>query len=195
MIEINLIPNQLRKKRGIDQTLLGGLNLPAEMVVGIGVGFIFLLLMVHLVLLYFNITTFIQYRNLQTQWDGLKPVRDSVDSAANELKTVRNKLKSIEEIIGNAHVLWSQKLNILSDDLPRGVWLRKLSADEKMFSVEGSALSKQNEEMINVHTFTTSLKEDKEFIKNFSDLELGSISRRQIDKVDIADFVLTARLP
>ena len=195
MIEINLIPNQLRKKRGIDRTLLGGLNLPAEMVVGIGAGFIFLLLMVHLVLLYFNITTFIQYRNLQTQWDGLKPVRENVDSAANELKTVQNKLKSIEEIIGNAHVLWSQKLNILSDDLPRGVWLRKLSANEKMFSVEGSALSKQNEEMINVHTFTTSLKEDKEFMKNFSDLELGSISRRQIDKVDIADFVLTARLP
>jgi len=48
--------------------------------------------------------------------------------------------------------------------------------------------------MINVHQFTSTLKSQREFLEHFNDLELGSIQRRKIKQMDIADFMITVRL-
>ena len=45
--------------------------------------------------------------------------------------------------------------------------------------------------MINVHAFMTNLKNDIEFVKYFNEIEIGSMQRRKINEVEIADFVIT----
>ena len=112
----------------------------------------------------------------------------------NHLRALQGTNKAMENIIPDRKVSWAEKLNILSDNIPRGVWVRKVKLEVDVFTIEGSAISADNEAIINVHKFTSSIKGQKEFLKDFADVELGSIQRRKIKQADIADFLITVRL-
>lgn len=190
MIEINLVPAHLQKKRK-GQLFLEGLNVPREMMIGIGGGALFLLLAIHLVLLMVNIGGLVQYKGLQGQWGRMSTLKKSVDSVLNESRGFQSKLATFEGLMGRYSMMWSKKINILSDTLPRGVWLKKIDFHNKTLSIEGSAISRQGEEMINVHNFTSALKKDENFLSNLKNLELGSIQTRKFEKIEIADFLIT----
>jgi len=193
MIEINLVPLKLRKRRK-GQQLFKGFNIPLEVVIGLGGGFIVLLMGVHLFLLFTNVKKIAEHKRLKKEWALLEPDKSDVDAVISELRSLKGKQQAAEDVLVEDKISWSQKLNILSDSLPKGVWLRKIILDEEIFSIEGSAVSTEIEEMINVHSFAGNLKKQKKFLEHFEDLELGSIQRRKINKVEIADFVITARL-
>jgi len=78
--------------------------------------------------------------------------------------------------------------------LPRGIWLKKIALNDEMLFIEGSAISKEMTEIISINRFTSNLKANKDFIEHFTDLELGSIQRRKIKSVEIADFVITMKV-
>ncbi len=193
MIEINLVPVELRKKRK-NKSLLRGLNIPRELMIGAGGGVVLFLLGLHLVLLLVNITRLVHYKKLQKQWAQMSPLKEKVDSVATEMRGLQDQLATLDEVTGKSNILWSRKLNILSDTLPRGVWFKKMGFNGDIFSVEGSAISRQGEEMISVHNFTSALKKNKDFLDNFADLKLGSIQTRKLDKIEIADFLITTNL-
>jgi hypothetical protein len=193
MIEINLVPPQIRRKKK-SRLWPQGVTIPPEVLVGSGGGLIVLLILVHISLIVINIRKMAQHQDLQRQWGSLLPSKGEFDSIVSELRILQGKQKAAEGIFPTKKILWSQKLNILSDDLPRGVWLRKVSLDEGMLFIEGSAVFTENEGMINVHKFTSNLKGQVKFLEDFTDLELGSIQRRKIKHMDIADFIITARL-
>jgi|SRR3989338_4349703 len=193
MIEINLVPPQLRKKKK-SRLWPQGVTIPPEVVVGAGGGLIVLLILVHIFLLFVNIQKMAQHKGLQRQWESILPSKKNIDGVVNELRILQGKQKATEGIVPGEKILWSQKFNILSDSLPRGVWLKKVSLEEGMLFIEGSAISTENEGMINVHKFTSNLKGQGKFLEHFAELELGSIQRRRIKHMDIADFIITARL-
>lgn len=192
MININLIPPHLRKKE--KNRLLGKVNIPLDVIIGCGGGLLVLLGIVHVLLLFVNIGKLAQHKALQKQWETMRPGKENVDSVVNEMRVFQNKYKAIEEITGKSGLSWARKLNILSDSLPRGVWLKKIALNEKMLFIEGSAISKETTEIISIHHLTSNLKEDGNFMKHFTDLELGSIQRRKIKNVEIADFVITTKV-
>ena len=187
MIEINLVPEQSRKKRK-SKSLLNGLNIPRETMIGAGAGVLVILLSIHFVLLLFNITKLVHYKKLQKQWAEMSPLKEKVDSVMLELRGLQGKLAVFDEVAGDSGALWSRKLNILSDSLPRGVWFKKIDFHNDIFLLEGSAISMQGEEMINVHNFVSVLKKNKDFLDHFADLKLGSIQTRKLEKIEIADF-------
>jgi Tfp pilus assembly protein PilN len=192
MININLTPPHLRKKE--KPHLLGKVNIPLEVIIGCGGGLLVLLGVVHVLLLFVNIGKLAQHKALEKQWETMKPSKENVDSVVSEMRALQGKYKSIEEITGKAGVSWAKKLNILSDNLPRGVWLRKVALEEGVLYIEGSAIPKETSEIISIHHFTTNLKQDASFMEHFMDLELGSIQRRRIKTVEIADFVVTIKV-
>ena len=111
------------------------------------------------------------------------------------MRGLEAELKSIQPIATNNHILWSQKLNIMSDQLPRGVWLKRIILNnEDVFMIEGSTIVKENEELVNVHRFTSSLKKDPHFLDHLMDFELGSIKRHAVGHVEIVDFLLTTKI-
>ena len=55
-------------------------------------------------------------------------------------------------------------------------------------------ISKTKKEIINVHSFTATLKDDQEFMSDFEELDLGSIQRRRIQKIEVADFLITTKI-
>lgn len=193
MIEINLIPSSLRKKKKVN-ALVSGLNMPLEIVVG-SIGGVFLVLFVlHAFLLLINVGKIVQRNNLKGQWQSILPAKESVDGVIAEMRALQTSHKAIEDVTTGKRIIWSQKLNIISDSLPRGVWLKKIALTDEMFFVDGSAISSENKEMVNIHSLTSALKENKDFMEQLSELELGSIQRRKIQKMEIADFLITTKI-
>ncbi len=192
MININLIPPHLRKKP--KSKLIGKMNIPLEIIIGSGGGLLVLLGVIHVLLLFINIGKLAQHKSLQSQWEAMRPGKENVDSVVNEMRIFQGKYNVIEEIAGKATLSWAQKLNILSDSLPRGIWLKKISLDDGMLFIEGSAIPKETTEIISIHRLTSNLKADPKFSEHFTDLELGSIQRRKIKTVEIADFVITMKV-
>jgi Tfp pilus assembly protein PilN len=192
MIDINLIAPHLRKKE--KSRLLGKMNIPLEFIIGCGGGLLVLLGVIHVLLLFINIGKLAQHKALQKQWETMRPGKENVDSVVSEMRLFQGKYQAIEDISGKSSLSWAQKLNILSNSLPRGVWLKKIALNEKMLFIEGSAISKETTEIISIHHLTSNLKGEGAFLEHFTDLELGSIQRRKIKNVEIADFVLTMKV-
>lgn len=193
MIEINLIPYSLRKKKK-SKLSLTEFNIPLEIVIGLGGGLVVLLALAHITLLAINIRDLARHKEFQKQMEAVSPGKQQVEKVINELRTLQNTQKAVQGILPERKIRWAQKLNILSDSTPRGVWIRRISLEGDVLLIEGSAISTDNEAMINVHQFTSTLKSQREFLEHFNDLELGSIQRRKIKQMDIADFMITVRI-
>ena len=191
MIEINLMPSQLRRKqkKGLAS---GGFRIPLEVVIGLGGGLIMLLILVHVGLLALNLSKLGKHHDIKSRMQKIIAQKAEVDGVISEMRSLQGKLQSIGKITRDSQILWSQKLNILSNGLPRGVWLKKISYDRKVLLIQGSAISRQANEMMNAHTLASNLKTDTAFIKGFTDIEMGSIERREINKIEVADFIMTA---
>ena len=192
MIDINLIPPELRKRR--KSRFTGRFHIPLEIIVGCSVGLLIFLGMIHVLLLLMNVRKLAQHKILKMQWEAMRPGKENVDSVISEMRIVQGKFKTIEEIVNKGGLSWSQKLNLLSDNLPRGMWLKKIDFHDNMFFIEGSAISRDTNEIISVHRITANLKETPAFMNDFTELELGSIQRRKIKNIEIADFVVTMKL-
>ena len=193
MIEINLVPPQLRKQTK-GKMLLGHFKIPMEVIIGILGGVIFLLVFVHFILFFINFYQIAAYKNLQSQWEKIAPEKKAVDIVLTKLRQLQGDTKALEEITVQKQNNWSQKWNLLSDFLPKGVWLTNLDLKDDVFIVAGSSLSRQQKDISSVNAFTSSLKDSQEFMKFFADMELGSIQRRQLGTIDIVDFSIMFKL-
>ena len=193
MIEINLVPYSLRKKKK-GKFSLTEFNIPLEIVIGLGGGLVVLLVLVHVFLLVINIRNVAKHKEFQREIEAVSPEKQRVEKVLNELRALQSTQKSVQGILPERKIYWANKLNILSDSMPRGVWIKRINLEGDVLLIEGSAISTDNEAMINVHQFTSTLKSQREFLEYFNDLELGSIQRRKIKQMDIADFMITVKL-
>jgi len=173
---------------------MGVIKIPIEILIGSVLGVVLFLIAVHVSLLGVNVLKLTQHNNLKKQWDVIAPAKQNVDKVIKEMRDLQAKHKAIDKITTGSRILWAQKLNILSDSIVRGVWLTRVRLSEGTFYIEGSAISKQSEEVIGIHPFTANLKADKIFIDKFQDLDLDSIQKRFIGKTEVADFVITAKV-
>jgi Tfp pilus assembly protein PilN len=194
MIEINLVPKNLRKRKKRGGLSNVKVNIPKEMIVGICGGF-FVLLSVSVVMVQIVIgVKYIQNKGLKKQWAAIEQEKNRVDVVKNKLRILQGKIKAVENIAQGMNYEWFKKLNALSDNLPRGVWLRRVSFQDEMLFIEGSAVAKGKDEMINVHSMAANLKGDPRFMESIDDFEIGSIQRRNIKTTEIVDFIIKARL-
>jgi len=193
MIQINLVPVDLRKRRK-SQFLFGKINIPLEVIIGCGGGLLFLLVAVHAVIIFINVGKLAQHKALQMQREGMRAEKENVDSVVSELRTFQSKYNVLKEVTMEGELSWAQKLNFMSDILPRGMWFKKISLDNNMLFIEGSTIAQESNEIVSVSRLISSLKGNAEFMENFTELEFGSIQRRRIKNVEIADFVITMKL-
>jgi Tfp pilus assembly protein PilN len=192
MIDINLVPPHLRKKK--KSSLRATFNMPKETIVGLIGGLLVLLLLVHVILQAFIFIKYAQHKNYQTRWESISPDKEKVDVIINELRSLQAKTKAVYEISYDKRISWAPKLNALSDNIPREVWLTRIFLEDNALLIQGSAVSKVRNEMISVGNFVSNLKEQKNFQEDLATVELGSIQRRNIKAVEVVDFVITAKL-
>jgi len=193
MIDINLIPPALRKD-GQGQANSLTINIPREVLLAVGSGVILLLLTVHFVLGLVWLISMGQLSVHNAQWQKLLPDKTILDGMNNESQDLRKKIGMISDITVKKSVLWAPKLNIISDTLPRGLWIRRMTLDKSGLSMEGSVVSKTQNEINNVGLFLSSLKQNDDFMKGFSSLEVNSIQKDKNNAVEVTEFTVMAKL-
>lgn len=205
MIEINLLPEELKKKKGKKIRQLE-LSLPkiSHKPVLIGVGAIF-------ALVYLGVLTFSTLKNhslnkLNTEWKSLQKQKEVLDKLKADIKDLETKNTSMGELVNNRFI-WSAKLNQISDCLPEGVWLNSFSisktkiagrkkgrgAEASNFNTlefRGSAAIPEGDEMLAIGKFIKNLKDDPSFIKDFENIELSSVQSTTSGKIEILDFTI-----
>lgn len=193
MLNINLVPENLRKKHSKAINPLAGMNIPMELMVGLVGGLFCLLIFVHLGLWFVTSQKLAEKKKLDGQMEGLLAHKRQTDAIIKELRVLQGKKSAIEKMMSAPKILWAPKFNDISDSMPRGVWLTKISLEEGKFTINGSAVSKGSDEMMGVVELASRLKDKKEFIKNLKSMEVGPIQRRKIESVEIADFSIMAK--
>lgn len=132
-------------------------------------------------------------RQLDKKWQGLEQQRKELEVFNSEYAVISEDAKAIQQI-SQSRINWAQKLNLLSLGLPPGVWYSEISVSPKEFILQGTVVALQKEEMALINKLISSLKNDPDFFKDFSSLELGSVQKRTVGSYDIFDFILQGAL-
>jgi hypothetical protein len=193
MIDINLIPAALRKNgKGDAQSLT--VNIPKEILVGVGAGLMVLMLTVHVVPGVVWLAGMGRLAGYKANWQKVLPDKTILDSIHKEAGDLKKKFLMISDMTTKKSVQWAPKFNVISDVLPRGVWIRKMVLDKGSLTMEGSVVSKSQNEINNVGMFLSALKQNNGFMKDFSSLEVNSIQRGKNNAVEVTDFTVMAKL-
>ena len=134
-----------------------------------------------------------QLRVLKNKWQGLEPKRKELEAFNKEYTLFSQDAEAVERLT-KQRILWAEKLNKLSLSLPSGIWFNDMIITPKDFTLQGSVLSLQKEEMYLIKTLIDSLKKDSSFFKDFNTLELTSAQRKTISCYEIVDFTLVGSL-
>jgi len=193
MIEINLLPEELRQKehhkvaaapfdlKKLDPNILG---------IGAIIFAIGLLLTAHLYLGAAAILKSASLKRADVRWKRMEADRKVLEVFKKNYAFLFNDQDNISGLINN-RLLWSKKLNTLSLLLSSGMWFKELLLNGVELSIKGSVVSFTKEEMNLINKYIDSLKSDQDFMKDFSSVALGGVERKQIAGFEIFDFTLT----
>ena len=185
MIEINLLPNALRKKKPA-QTIV----LPSKFVIYVSFGTLGALILVHLVFITLILFKNSELKNLSDQWPRFQADKQKIDSIRKNLSNFDSNVNAIEKLTSKRSEC-SNILTATANLIPKGIWLNYLSLSKNRFILQGSAVSKKSEEMALISKFSTDLKANPVFSKGIKNLELGPVKRRYIRGWEVVDFIFT----
>ncbi|MCG2711543.1 MAG: hypothetical protein L6416_04365 [Candidatus Omnitrophica bacterium] len=197
MIEINLLPEAYKAKNEEKQQ-----HIPVNLIL---LSINAILLAIFFIITAMNVGRGITLHAFDTRLKGLAPEQQKIISIQN--KTVNLKVNNalFSPFVTN-RFLWSKKLNLLSDLILPGIWLRQLSLEKeaaaqaqasaaaaqrnRFMKLEATAVSVTHDEMGVIGNFVRNLKLNKEFSQHFRGVELEGVLRREIATVEVMDFTL-----
>ncbi len=186
MIEINLLPEEMRKKRGLsfrlDIETMGKVKFLAG---GLVLGALIFLIVI------LSIGSSLrkkQVMRLMLEEQNISAQRSDVEALNKELAVLKTKMGVLGQLTSRGF-LWAQKLNELSDMTLPGIWFTRIHTDSgQRFIIEGSVISKKEKAMAAVGKFMKNIRENKRFFKDFRDIKLENVQRKTIDKRDVVGF-------
>lgn len=132
MIEINLLPEEFKKKEPKFKKMdLSGVNLQNIPVLKIAGLFLAALVMIQIALFLINIYGNSVLAGLSKKYKELSPRKSEAEALKTQVDTVNKKVNAIDELMVKRFG-WAKKLNDLSDSMTPGIWLTELSYDEKV---------------------------------------------------------------
>jgi len=198
MIEINLLPEELRVKIKTKSAEYSTVTKPAAFsqeqlfVYAIPI-LLFVLVCAHIYFVVISISKNNQLVALNRKWVELAPQKKGLDEFNNEYSSVSQDA-SLAQLLTGKRILWAEKLNKLSLNLPSGVWFNEITINAKDIVIQGSVISFAKEEVNLINKLLENLKEDSEFSKDFVSFELSNVQKKNVGGYDIADFILTGAL-
>jgi len=188
MIEINLLPEEFRQKKQRQ------IALPqAQTVVYILAAVFGLLIIIHLFLGGLLLVKKIQNKSLDKKWTQLSPQLQEINEWKRQYKISSRQTEQMNRLL-NQRITISDRMQALVSALPCGIWFNRLNLKDKKFSLRGSVVSLKADEMRLLNLFLNRLKEDKQFFKDFTRLELGRVVMRTLGGFSVMDFVLEGDL-
>ena len=192
MIDINLMPAASRKN--YKKNISSSINIPKEILLGVGLGLIILMVTVHLLLGVIWLASVSRLPYYNAIWEKVLPDKKVLDGIYKESGTLKTKIGTISGLTGKS-LSWSPKLNAISDALPRGLWIKRMTFDKSGLTMEGSVVSKSKNEINSLGTFLSTLRQNPAFMKGFVSLEVNSIQEARNEAVEVKNFSVIAKLP
>lgn len=132
MIEINLLPQERKKKRalfhGINMRGVDMRNIPAR---GIIYTVLAALALLQISLFAAGIYCRASHNALESQYKNISPEKAEADRLNLQAAEIKKKVAAIDELMVN-RFRWGKKLNDLSDSVTASIWLTELSYEEKV---------------------------------------------------------------
>lgn len=217
MIEINLLPEEVKKKRPSAKTDVFAMSMPSFPIVSIAMWAAGVILLIQLALFAIGVMSGVTFKSLGLQYKGILPKKQETEKLKTQVDNMNKKVSVINELMVK-RFSWEKKLNSLSDAMTPGIWLTELEYNEKLADVlkpantdstkkiggqaaenvlskcliiSGAASSMGEEGTALIGRFIKSLKDDAEFYSDFSDIELGTIKREKMEDQEIMTFKIT----
>ena len=191
MIDINLLPQSMRKQVGLSSV---SVDMPPEISLGIGGTFIILLIASNLILGGFCAYKGCVLATKKMAWDKMQPARKSIDDINKESTDIRNKVSGMSKATNAKAIGWSRRLNQISDAVVKGMWLKKITVDDKNLIMEGYAVSKVQSDLTTVNNFVANLRKDTNFMTAFSSIEVNNVVKEKRGIVEISKYSITAKM-
>ncbi len=184
MIEINLLPEDLKQKAKSKSS-----SFELKYLLLLIPLFFAVIILLHL---YLGVTALVKAGQVSVLTGKLKQLQPQMQELDNFNKgsAAQSSDDQIVQQFLSQRIYWSLKLNKLSEYVPDGIWFNNLSIGSKEFLLAASVVSLQKEEMSLINKFISNLNADKDFMKDFSSLELSSVQKRAKGSYEIIDFVL-----
>ncbi|MFA5146054.1 MAG: PilN domain-containing protein [Candidatus Omnitrophota bacterium] len=136
MIEINLLPEELKKKKKepqiqLEKIDLSKLNFQNVPVIKILIGTAALLVAVPVLLFLIGIYATSHISAMEKDYKKISPEKREVELLKSQVDTINKKVGSIDELMVK-RFSWARKLNDLADSMTPGIWLTELSYNEKI---------------------------------------------------------------
>ena len=189
MIEINLLPEELRKKKSEPAF---NLNIEAEKLKFMAIGGVAgILLLIVIVLFSGSFIRGAQINRLLAREKKFSDRLSKIDSINKEITVLKTKMGVLDQLT-KRKFLWAEKFNQLSDLVLPGIWFTRVYTDfENRLIIEGSVISKSEEAMAFVGKFMKNIKDDQRFFSDFKNIKLESVQRKNKDERDVVDFKIS----
>lgn len=137
MIEINLLPEEMKKKaRKAQQIDLSSIKVSAQNLkninftktIAVAAGS---LIVLHITLFSISVFSRSALSSVKKAADKVMPEKKEYDALKQQVDLMNKKVRAIDDLMVN-RFSWARKLNALSDSLTPGVWLTDLSYEEKL---------------------------------------------------------------
>jgi len=184
MIEINLLAEELKVK--LKKKARSAQSKQILFFIPLIFG---LLVVIHLYLLSVTLTKGVQLAALNNKWQKLQPQRKILEDFKKEFEGAGKDASALQKLTSQ-RIIWAEKLNKLSLDLPAGIWFKEITVTRKDFNLKASVVSLQKDEMNLINRFIENLKKDATFFNAFKTLELTSVQVRAVGGYDVTDFGL-----
>jgi len=189
MIKINLLPEELSQKKAARSFLPQA----KQLLIYILPAAFGLLLAIHLLLAGLFLIKSVQYKALNSKWTKFSVERQEVNEWKRQYNFSSQQSEQVNKLLIQ-RITVSDKMQSLLGALPSGVWFNRLNLKEKEFSLKGSVVFLESEQMRMLNLFLSQLKKDKSFFKDFISLELGRVKMRTLGAYSIMDFTLEGKL-
>jgi Tfp pilus assembly protein PilN len=196
MIEINLLPEELRNKAvkvNKPENVSGAAGLEPKHYLLIIPLIFALLVCAQLIAGITSVVRFGRISALNGKWERLQSDRKSLEEFNDKYNVVSGDTLALQQLMKD-RISWSEKLNKLSLYLPSGVWFEEISANSKELVLKGAVISLNKEELNLINQFIGKLKSDPVFFKDFNTFELGSAQKNTLGSYDITEVTLNATL-
>lgn len=202
MITINLLPKELRPRRKI--------TIPAKCMTFIAGGIVVILIFIHILVAMMINREKGKLAFLKKEYERIKPEYERVLKLKSDKENLEAKIALMDKLMAQ-RLLWSKKLNQLSDLMPPNVWLSSLSIisrpekqtvggkevtiDRKKLLIRGKTYSGKGEKMLGQQgDFMRRIEGHEAFFKDFENVEFISTERETIGQAEIMKFEFTCQL-
>ncbi len=214
MIEINLLPEELRRARSREKVF--SLNAIRETFASpdfklghLAAWLAAFLLFFQSIVMVSQILSRVRLNVLKAGYSKMSQKKQGVDSMKAEIESIARKAPSIDSVL-RRDFSWTQKLNALSDSVTSGIWLTELSYNEtpkedkepgkqakalkakktleRSLTLSGYAYTAGEDPTASIGKFINALKANKNFYDGFGNISVESIKGDKFETQEVMSF-------